>query len=311
MQQDPSVFDLTLNNRVAHPIARKHLSEFSSKSLEVLENDDRFLNPDSEFINPLLVTDAANVESGVSERNRNGLIYGLFEIFTPTIDMDVEVQFEDDEWYYGTISNVVESNGVYSITVVFDDGDILDAVVTYPEGNYVRLILDSSLVKVGMTNNATDRQINYRNDPNYPNYGTAFKMIGLIQFDRIKFETDQKLAAIKLEFVNAVINDPDISPPMKQMYESLLTLGENANGREWHRIGVGRQFGMQMLEVGVQTRMNIPDRPLAIPAEGFMWNDTKHDYMVATAIDAVDEMIPFIDRVIALPNQSVRISYIR
>ena len=260
---------------------------------------------------PLLVTDAANVESGVSESHRNGLIYGLFEIFTPTIDMDVEVQFEDDEWYYGTISNVVESNGVYSITVVFGDGDILDAVVTYPEGNYVRLIPDSSLVKVGMTNNATDRQINYRNDPNYPNYGTAFKMIGLIQFDRIKFETDQKLAAIKLEFVNAVINDPDISPPMKQMYESLLTLGENANGWEWHRIGAGRQIGMQMLEVGVQKRMNIPDRPLAIPAEGFMWNDTKHDYMVATAIDAVDDMIPFIDQVIALPNQNVRISYIR
>ena len=314
-KRDPAVFKLTFNKLTAHPIARKHLSEFSEKSLELVEREGYFLNPDSEYVDPFSVTDAVDVESGVSTTNtthRDGLIYGLFHMTTPTIGMDIDVQFDNDEWYTGTITNVVESDDIYTVTVIFDDDNAV-GTFTYPDGYYIRLVPDDTLLmKGGITNNSTDRQIYYRVDPNYPNYNRDFKMLGLIYFDRIPYKLDQKLAAIKLEYMNAVINDPDISSPMKRMYESLLSPAENANGREWHRIGPGRQIGMQMLEVGVQKRLNIRgNRTIASPAEGFMWNDTKHDYMVSTAIGAVEEMIPVIDNVISERNGNVRILHIR
>ena len=280
-----------------------------------MEREGYFLNPDSEYVDPFSVTDAVDVESGVSTTNtthRDGLIYGLFHMTTPTIGMDIDVQFDNDEWYTGTITNVVESDDIYTVTVIFDDDNAV-GTFTYPDGYYIRLVPDDTLLmKGGITNNSTDRQIYYRVDPNYPNYNRDFKMLGLIYFDRIPYKLDQKLAAIKLEYMNAVINDPDISSPMKRMYESLLSPAENANGREWHRIGPGRQIGMQMLEVGVQKRLNIRgNRTIASPAEGFMWNDTKHDYMVSTAIGAVEEMIPVIDNVISERNGNVRILHIR
>jgi len=318
-QRDSSAFDrLDVNRLQAHPVVREHLDVYAENSLQILEEAGFVQNPDSTFIDIFKTERAVEVESGVDENNRDGVIYGMFCGEAPSQDMGVEVKYEMEdgsyEYFSGVITSAVrneESN--FTISVAFDEGDTGTFEYPFPDLVDIQLDREMTLVKVGWTGNTTDRLIHYRNDTTYPDFNATCQMLGLVYFDTIPYEVDQQLAQQKLRLFQTVIGDPRATPPMIKFFESMLSQAETENGREWHRGGPGRNFMAQMIEYAVQKRLSKPGRLLASPAEGFMFNNTKHDYMVNTAIGAVDELIIVNDNFFPehLRNGNVRITHIR
>jgi len=287
--------------------------------VQIVEEAGYLLNPDSTFIDIFNVTRAIEVESGVSEKHRDGVIYGMFCGEAPSAGMGVEVKYEmvdsSYEYFSGVIASVVrngESN--FTISVNFDGGDE-SGTFEYPSPDLdIQLDRDMILVKVGWTRNTTDRLINYRLDPNnYRDFNATCQMLGLVFFDSIPYDVDQLLAQQKLGLFQDVINDPEAEGPLKVIFESMLSQNETENGREWHRGGPGRGYAAQILEYGVQKRLSRPGRLLDSPAEGFMFNNTKYDYMVDTAVEGADELIIINDNFISehLRNMNVVITHIR
>ena len=96
-----------------------------------------------------------------------------------------------------------------------------------------------------------------------------------------------------LDFVNAVINDKDASPQLKQLYTSLLSPAENVDGREWHTGGPKRQMLLQMCEVAFQIENN-----RGWSAEGFMFDDDRHACLVSIATEATAQLTTAIGDII-------------
>ena len=288
--------------------------------MQIVEEAGYYFNPNSTFIDPFKVERVIEVEAGVSEENRDGVVYGMFCGEPPSVGMGVEVLYEmegsdSDEYFLGEITNVVrngESN--FTISVTFDEGDT--GTFEYPSPDLAAVTLDREmiLVKVGWTRNTTHRLIEYQNDPNaYRDFNATCQMLGLVYFDRIPYKVDQLLAQQKLGLFQDVINDPEADGPLIRIFESMMSQNETDNGREWHRGGPGRNYAAQILEYGVQKRLSTAEHPLASPAEGFMYNNTKYDYMVDKAVEGVDELIIVNDNFIPenLRNMNVRITHIR